>query len=70
MASSIAGNPGLWRIYECLPLLCPRCNRPMQILTFIQDPRVIEKILRHIGEPTQAPKNISEEDDSGPTVST
>jgi len=46
----------LVRICECLPLLCPRCNRPMRILAFIQDPPVIEKILRHIGEPTQAPK--------------
>jgi hypothetical protein len=28
----------------------------MRILAFIQDPPVIEKILRHIGEPTQAPE--------------
>ena len=46
----------LVRIYECLPLLCPRCNRPMRILAFIQDPPVIEKILHHIDEPTQPPK--------------
>jgi hypothetical protein len=46
----------LVRIYECLPLLCPQCQRPMRILAFIQDPPVIEKILHHIGEPTQPPK--------------
>ena len=46
----------LARIYECLPLLCPRCNQPMRILAFIQDPTVIEAILHHIGEPTQPPK--------------
>jgi hypothetical protein len=46
----------LVRIYECLPLLCPNCSKPMRIIAFIQDPPVIEKILRHIGEPTQAPE--------------
>ena len=27
----------------------------MQIVAFIEEPRVVESILRHIGEPTQAP---------------
>ena len=44
------------RIYECLPLLCPKCSQPMRIIAFIQDPPVIEKILRHIGEPTEPPE--------------
>ncbi|MBE0565690.1 MAG: hypothetical protein IH621_07035, partial [Krumholzibacteria bacterium] len=43
------------RIYECLPLLCPRCGEPTRIIAFVLDPPVIERILRHIGEPTQAP---------------
>ena len=46
----------LVRIYECLPLLCPKCGHPMRIIAFIQDPPVIEKILHHIGEPTQPPE--------------
>jgi hypothetical protein len=46
----------LVRIYECLPLLCPRCGEPMRIVAFIQEPEVIERILRHIGEPPQAPQ--------------
>jgi hypothetical protein len=46
----------LVRIYECLPLLCTRCDKPMRIVAFIQDPPVIEKILEHIGEPAQAPE--------------
>jgi hypothetical protein len=46
----------LVRIYECLPLLCPNCSKPMRILAFIQDPPVVEKILRHIGEPTEPPE--------------
>jgi hypothetical protein len=46
----------LVRIYECLPLLCPQCGHPMRIIAFIQDPPVIERILHHIGEPTQPPE--------------
>ena len=45
----------LVRIYECLPLLCPRCGEPMRIIAFILDPPVIERILTHIGEPTTPP---------------
>ncbi len=28
----------------------------MRIIAFLEDPPVVEKILRHIGEPTQAPE--------------
>ena len=45
----------LARIYECLPLSCPRCGEPMQIIAFILDPPVIERILTHIGEPATSP---------------
>jgi hypothetical protein len=45
----------LARIYECLPLLCPRCGQPMRIIAFILDPPVIERILTHIGEPVTPP---------------
>jgi len=45
----------LARIFECLPLSCPRCREPMQIIAFILERPVIERILTHIGEPTQAP---------------
>ncbi|MDD5718071.1 MAG: transposase [Candidatus Krumholzibacteria bacterium] len=45
----------LARIYECLPLLCPRCSQPMRIIAFILDPPVIERILTHIGEPATPP---------------
>lgn len=36
------------RIYEVDPLVCPRCGRPMHIIAFITEPRVITKILRHL----------------------
>ena len=45
----------LARIYECLPLQCPRCGEPMRVIAFILDPPVIEKILTHVGEPVAAP---------------
>jgi len=45
----------LARIYECLPLRCPKCGAPMRIITFVLDPPVIESILTHLGEPTTAP---------------
>jgi len=46
----------LVRIYECLPLLCPNCFAPLRIVAFIEEPAVVESILRHIGEPTIAPE--------------
>ena len=45
----------LTRIYECLPLQCPHCGQPMRIIAFVLDPPVIERILRHVGEPTEPP---------------
>ncbi len=45
----------LARIYECLPLVCPRCGEPMRIIAFILAPPDIERILEHIGEPVAAP---------------
>ncbi len=40
---------------ECLPLVCPHCGETMRIIAFVLDPPVIERILRHIGEPVTAP---------------
>ena len=45
----------LARIYECLPLACPQCGKPMRLIAFIMEPPVVEKILTHIGEPTEPP---------------
>jgi hypothetical protein len=45
----------LARIYECLPLKCPKCGQPMRIIAFVLDAPTIERILDHIGEPTQPP---------------
>ena len=45
----------LARIYECLPLTCAKCGQPMRLIAFIMEPPVVEKILLHIGEPTEPP---------------
>jgi hypothetical protein len=46
----------LVRIYECLPLRCPKCGDPMRIIAFVLDRPTIERILDHIGEPAQPPQ--------------
>ena len=36
------------RVYQTDPLLCPKCGSKMRILSFITQPRVINKILEHL----------------------
>lgn len=43
------------RIYEALPLLCPRCGSPMKIIAFITEPASLSRILNHLGVPTKPP---------------
>jgi hypothetical protein len=45
----------LARIFEVLPLCCPKCTHPMRIISFIEDPHTIKRILTHINEPHQPP---------------
>jgi hypothetical protein len=45
----------LARIYECLPLRCPRCASEMRLIAFITAPQTLHAILAHLGEPTTAP---------------
>ncbi len=46
----------LARIYEVLPLLCPRCGGAMRIIAFITDAPTVRDILGHLGEPTAPPR--------------
>ena len=46
----------LARIYEVLPLLCPKCGGDMRIIAFITEGPVIREILDHLGEPSSAPR--------------
>ena len=36
------------RIYEVDPLVCPKCAGPMRMIALIQEPKVIDKILKHL----------------------
>ena len=47
------------RIYECDPLLCPRCGERMKIVAFLHDPAEIKKIMESLGLPHfRAPPKI------------
>lgn len=37
------------KVWEADPLLCPKCSREMRIVALIDDRKVIERILRHLG---------------------
>ncbi len=37
------------RVWHVDPLRCPVCQSPMRVIAVIDDPRVVEKILRHLG---------------------
>ena len=37
------------KIWEVAPHGCPRCGHDMKIISLINDPDVIERILRHLG---------------------
>ncbi len=39
----------LEKIYEVDPLTCLQCGKPMRIIAFIEDPRLIRRILLHLG---------------------
>jgi len=46
----------LARIYEMLPLRCALCGAQMRIIAFITEPRAVNTILGHLGEPTTPPE--------------
>jgi hypothetical protein len=37
------------KIYEVDPLVCPKCQGAMRVISFIEDPSVIRDILNHLG---------------------
>jgi Putative transposase len=37
------------RVWHVDPLRCPVCQNPMRLIAVIDDPRLVEKILRHLG---------------------
>ena len=51
------------KVYETDPLTCPKCQGEMRIVSFIDQPEVIKKILQHLGlwEESHAPQLIGSE---------
>ena len=49
------------KVYETDPLTCPKCQGEMRIISFIDQPDVIKKILQHLGlwEESHAPPKDS-----------
>jgi hypothetical protein len=37
------------RVWHVDPLRCPVCQNPMRVIAVIDDPRIVEKILHHLG---------------------
>ncbi|MBF0548691.1 MAG: transposase [Candidatus Riflebacteria bacterium] len=44
------------KIYEIDPLVCPKCQGLMRVISFIEEKAVIEKILKHLGLWTVQPR--------------
>jgi hypothetical protein len=42
------------RLFAVEVLACPRCEGRMRVLATLEDPRVIRKILEHVGLPAEA----------------
>jgi hypothetical protein len=40
-------------VFEIDVLACPRCSGRMRVLATIDEPGVVEKILRHVGLPAE-----------------
>jgi len=39
---------GSVKVYEIDPLLCPKCGGKMRIISFIEEHKVIDKIINHL----------------------
>ncbi len=46
---SITWRELIKKLWEVDPLSCPRCHHEMKIISLINQPEVIERILRHLG---------------------
>ncbi|MFQ5521008.1 MAG: hypothetical protein ACE5FK_06395 [Candidatus Methylomirabilia bacterium] len=44
------------RAFEIDVLVCPRCGGRMRLIATIEDPRIIHRILSHLGLPTEGPR--------------
>jgi len=53
------------KIYEVNPLLCPHCGKKMKIIAFIEDYKIVKKILDHLRiyefDNKRAPPKVAED---------
>ena len=54
------------RVWHVDPLRCPVCQSPMRVIALIDDARVAEKILRHLGAWHDPPARLPPADAPGP----
>jgi hypothetical protein len=54
------------RVRHVDPLRCPVCQNPMRVIAVIDDPRLMQKILRHLGAWHDPPARGSPPGASGP----
>ena len=54
------------RVWHVDPLRCPVCQNPMRVIAVIDDPLVIERILRHLGAWHDPPAGLPPLGPSGP----
>jgi hypothetical protein len=54
------------RVWHVDPLRCPVCQNPMRVIAVIDDPRLVQKILRHLGAWHDPPARGSPPGASGP----
>ena len=58
------------KVYEIDPLICRKCGETMRIVSFIEDHKVIDKIIKHLNltfkaarpQPPQAQLSIAAEE--------
>jgi hypothetical protein len=43
------------RAFRIDVLVCPHCGGPRKVLDLLVDPDLLDRILRHLGLPTEAP---------------
>jgi len=54
------------KVYEVDPLICPSCGGQMSIISFIEEPKTIDRIIRHLkltfmAERPPPPRNVQQE---------
>ena len=56
------------RVWHVDPLRCPVCQNPMRVIAVIDEPRVVEKFLRHLGAWHDPPAGRPPPGASGPST--